>query len=194
MKWLSLEQSALTYWADFVIYGLAVVSLAAFVTIKSPGTLWLTAVGCAAAGFVAWTLVEYLMHRFVLHRVQPFKGWHDEHHERPVALMATPTWISAFLILVVVFAPLAVFSNLWIACASTLGVLSGYLAYTMTHHATHHWRASSHWAASRKRIHARHHHSRVLGDFGVTSQIWDRLFATSAATTAHGKSQDRQAS
>lgn len=190
MKWFSLEQSALAYRVDFVIYGIAVISLAAFATFESPSKLQLTAVGYAAAGFVAWTLVEYLMHRFVLHRVQPFKGWHEEHHHRPVALMATPTWISAFLILVLVFAPLAVATNLWVACAFTFGFLSGYLVYTVTHHATHHWRATSYWAVSRKRVHARHHHNQALGVFGVTSQIWDRLLDTGAATSVTGKNQD----
>jgi sterol desaturase/sphingolipid hydroxylase (fatty acid hydroxylase superfamily) len=181
MKWFNLEQSVLTYWADFVIYALAVVVLAAFATFQSPRALWLSAIGFAAVGFVAWSLVEYLMHRFVLHVLQPFKRWHGEHHRRPGALMATPTWISAGLISVVVFAPLAIFANAWIACAFTFGFLSGYLVYTMTHHATHHWRPGSRWAQGRKRTHARHHHNQALGDFGVTTRLWDYVFGTTTA-------------
>jgi hypothetical protein len=55
-------------------------------------------VALALLGLVAWTLLEYALHRFVLHGLQPFRTWHAEHHRRPRALIGTPTILSATLI------------------------------------------------------------------------------------------------
>jgi len=180
MKWVKLEQSNVSYWADYVVFSLAVVALAVFAGWQSPPAMWLAVVSIAGLGWIFWSLVEYLMHRFVLHAVQPFKRWHTEHHQRPVALIATPTWISAVLIAAIVLVPLALITSPWAASAFTSGLLCGYLFYAATHHATHHWRASNRWSKYRKRIHARHHHSAEPRDFGVTSQIWDRVFGTTS--------------
>jgi cyclopropane-fatty-acyl-phospholipid synthase len=58
-------------------------------------------------------------------------------------------------------------------------VLAGYLAYTVTHHATHHWRGESAWLLRRKQWHAQHHHrSAQPGFFGVTSGFWDGIFGS----------------
>ncbi|GAB1426064.1 hypothetical protein MASR2M16_32980 [Thauera terpenica] len=42
------------------------------------GVGWAMLMGLA--GLVGWTLIEYLLHRFMLHRVEPFRAWHVEHH------------------------------------------------------------------------------------------------------------------
>tara|TARA_R110002074_G_scaffold90763_3_gene198817 strand:+ start:1632 stop:1898 length:267 start_codon:yes stop_codon:yes gene_type:complete len=76
-----------------------------------------------------------------------------------------------------VFLPALVLSgNLWRACALTLGVLVGYLFFSITHHAIHHWSADSAWLKQRKRWHAQHHVTRQSGCFGVTSAFWDHVF------------------
>jgi sterol desaturase/sphingolipid hydroxylase (fatty acid hydroxylase superfamily) len=73
----------------------------------------------------------------------------------------------------------AVLSELWRACALTLGVVAGYLAYAVTHHATHHWRADNLWLQRRKRWHALHHHDKEAPRcYGVTSAIWDHVFGS----------------
>jgi cyclopropane-fatty-acyl-phospholipid synthase len=75
-----------------------------------------------------------------------------------------------------VFLPVLIWSDLWRACALTLGVLTGYMVYTMTHHATHHWRADNSWLRQRKRWHALHHHLERPGYYGVTTSFWDNVF------------------
>jgi len=59
-----------------------------------------------------------------------------------------------------------------------LGVVAGYLVYSLTHHATHHWRSRGPLARRRKQWHAQHHHSDAPVCFGVTTRFWDRVFGT----------------
>ena len=139
--------------------------------------LRLTAV--SAAGLATWTLIEYLFHRFLLHGLSPFCEWHARHHARPSARIASPTIFSASELVLLVYMPGWLLAGAWTACALTLGVTAGYLAYTITHHANHHWRASSGWLMRRKRWHAAHHHaSDQYRCFGVTNTFWDRVFGT----------------
>jgi sterol desaturase/sphingolipid hydroxylase (fatty acid hydroxylase superfamily) len=77
-----------------------------------------------------------------------------------------------------VFMPVWAVSDLLRACSLTLGVLAGYLAYAITHHAAHHWRAGNAWLGARKRWHGLHHHARGAGCYGVTSAVWDHVFGS----------------
>ena len=181
MSLFALEHSRNAYRADFALYACAVVGLAVFLAAEAPHGHRLTMAALISAGLLCWSVLEYLLHRFVLHGLQPFKGWHEAHHNRPSALICAPTFFSAMLIITLVFVPAFWLGDLWRACALTLGVVAGYLGYAITHHATHHWRADSVWLRQRKRWHALHHHS--TGDqrcFGVTSALWDHVFGSAA--------------
>lgn len=184
MAWLALEHSRAAYAADFVLYGGAVAGLAGVLAWLAPSALWPALGLLTAVGLLSWTLFEYVLHRFVLHALQPFKGWHKEHHARPAALICAPTIFSAVLFAVLVFLPAYVLANVWVACAVTLGVVGGYLVYAITHHAVHHWRGDSAWLKNRKQWHALHH-ARViqLARFGVTSGFWDRVFRTGGVSS-----------
>jgi sterol desaturase/sphingolipid hydroxylase (fatty acid hydroxylase superfamily) len=178
MSLLTLEHGKLAYRADFALYGIAVVLLAAYLLFAEARPQVLQNLAFVMAGLASWTLIEYLLHRFVLHGVQPFRGWHDAHHRRPVALICAPTIMSASLILVLIFLPALELLDLQRACALTLGVVMGYLAYSVTHHAVHHWRSDHTWLMQRKRWHALHHHKDHPGCYGVTTPFWDNVFRT----------------
>jgi len=189
MRVFTLEHSRTAYGADIALYGSAVLALAAFLLLASPHSQWLETAAVTAAGLASWSMIEYVLHRFILHGLQPFKRWHAEHHHRPTALIFTPTILSATLIAALVFLPALMLGNVWRACALTLGVLMGYLAYTVTHHATHHWRAGNGWLRKRKQWHALHHHQvERAGYYGVTSGFWDRVFGSDkpAGTSTDG--------
>ncbi len=175
MNLFALEHSRGAYRADFVLYGAAVIALTGLLLLAQPLARWPVPV---ALGLAGWTLVEYVMHRFVLHGLAPFKGWHARHHERPTARIASPTILSAGLIFTLVFLPALRLVGGWTACALTLGVLIGYLGYAITHHATHHWNIDNAWLKRRKRAHARHHHLARPGYYGVTSTFWDHVFGS----------------
>lgn len=182
----TLEHGKVAYRADFVLYAAAVPALAVLLNSVAPQGRWAAQLLLVLAGLIAWSAIEYVLHRFVLHRVRPFRAWHEAHHDRPTALICAPTLLSSMLIVALVFGPLWLLGGLWRACALTLGVVSGYLAYAITHHATHHWRANSRWLRKRKRWHALHHHS-IGGPscYGVTSGFWDHVFGSAAPVAAH---------
>jgi sterol desaturase/sphingolipid hydroxylase (fatty acid hydroxylase superfamily) len=119
------------------------------------------------------------LHRFVLHGIKPFSTWHATHHQRPQALICTPTILSASLIAVLVGVPAWWLNEPWPALAMGFGLLNGYLVYAVTHHAIHHWRSDNEWIRQRKHCHALHHDaSRMAGFYGVTSVLWDEVLGT----------------
>lgn len=182
MGLLSMEHGKWAYRADFAVYGAAVLVLGAFLGLGFPQESGLAMAGYTLAGAATWTALEYLLHRFVLHGLPPFRAWHAEHHARPTALICAPTLLSGTLIASLVFLPAWAVGGLWRACAVTLGVLAGYLAYAMTHHTMHHGRTRAPWVRQRRRWHARHHHAAVPACYGVTSGFWDHVFGTAIAT------------
>ncbi len=179
MKILLSERSKAAYLADFILYGISILALLVFLLLAGPQNqslkmFWLVILGC-----LFWTLVEYFIHRVILHGVQPFQRWHEEHHRRPTARMRIPTMFSAFLFLTLFFLPVLFFAgDLWLACSLTLGLLSGYLMYTITHHAIHHWRSDNAWLKRRQHWHGLHHDLAEPGRYGTTSKFWDSVFGS----------------
>jgi cyclopropane-fatty-acyl-phospholipid synthase len=176
MSLFTFEHSKGTYLADFVLYGIAVIGLAAFIMVDAPHAERFRLALFALAGLISWSAIEYVLHRFILHGLPPFSGWHAKHHQRPAALICTPTLLSAALVTTLVFLPAMALTNLWDACTLTLGILTGYLAYATTHHAIHYWHFDNVWLKQRKRWHMLHHHSENHACYGVTSTFWDYAF------------------
>ena len=182
MRSYALEYSGVAYVLDFVFYGVVSVALAIFLAAACPPGQRLSIAILVPVGLAVWTLVEYLIHRFLLHGMKPFSTWHAEHHQRPTALLGSPTVMSASIIFALAFLPALVLGNLWRACALTCGIAIGYLAYGAVHHATHHWRADNAWTRRRKQWHALHHSAAMRpGHYGVTTGAWDRVFGTDKA-------------
>ena len=182
MKIFMQEHSKAAYFADFVVYGIAIVALAVFLLVAGPQNQALELFVLVIIGLLFWTVVEYFLHRFILHGVQPFQKWHEEHHRRPVARIRIPTMFSALFFLALFFLPVLLFGgDLWLACALTLGLLSGYLMYTITHHAIHHWRTDNAWLKRRQHWHGLHHDLEEPGRYGTTSRFWDRVFGSAGS-------------
>lgn len=178
MRLFSLKHSETAYRADFALYSITVLVLVVFLTLTVQYEQWLEILAFIGIGLLSWTLIEYTLHRFVMHGLQPFSRWHAEHNQRPKALICTPTIISMMLIAVLVFLPsLALTANLQQAWAFTLGVVIGYLAYSVMHHAIHYWRADITRFKQRKCWHVQHHsNTQQPTCFGVTSRFWDHVF------------------
>ena len=176
------------YWLDFLVYALLSGLLLLLLLVKTPMAQALATTSWVLVGAVAWTAIEYVLHRFVLHGLPPFKAWHAEHHKEPRALMGAPTWLSLSLFGLGAALPAWAFLPLDGALALLLGLLLGYLAYIGTHHGVHHLGGlDAEWLRRRLRWHARHHgrggSRRQLGHFGVTTALWDRLFKTGGRAT-----------
>jgi sterol desaturase/sphingolipid hydroxylase (fatty acid hydroxylase superfamily) len=178
MPAFAIEHSPARHRADFIVYGLAVAGLAAWLALRTPEGMAWSLGGLALAGVVLWSALEYALHRFVLHGLEPFARWHLEHHRRPAALIGTPTLVSAPLFGLLVALPAVLVLGPWWGGALTLGVLAGYLAYATVHQALHHDRMVHPWWQARRYAHARHHHLLQPCCFGVTSGFWDRVLRT----------------
>jgi len=176
----STEHSSTAYHADTYFYGGTVFALSAWLVLGAPADMAAQLLVWMAAGLLLWSALEYSLHRFVLHGLAPFNRWHLEHHRRPAALIRTATWLSATLMVFLVWLPGVWLLGQWPGSALTLGVLIGYLAYGVTHHAMHHGSTDNRWLQERKYWHARHHHTRQPCCYGVTTGFWDRLLRTTS--------------
>lgn len=172
--------SRTAYYADFVVYAAVIGALLVIATLEpdwQARLLWLEAF---AGGIVGWSLLEYLLHRFALHRVPILAGMHAVHHASPRAFVGTPTWLSIATLWSAIFVPLRAFYSFNLASGVIAGVMMGFLWYGILHHAIHHRRPrflAARLKASIRR-HLRHHHSQLPLNFGVTTPAWDYVFGT----------------
>jgi sterol desaturase/sphingolipid hydroxylase (fatty acid hydroxylase superfamily) len=167
------------YYVDFMVYAtlMAVLVVSTLPKSRSDQLTWLIA-GIAGAG--SWTLIEYFLHRFVLHGVPLVAGFHQAHHEVPRAYLSTPTWISLSVLVTVFFVPIWRLLSLNVAFGAIIGLITGWLWYGIVHHVIHHRRprklaAALRWASHRHRL---HHSPLQSGNYGVTTAFWDHLFGT----------------
>lgn len=175
-----MRLSKTAYYGDFVVYATIVLVLATSVWLRGRWPLRLQWLGAFAIGMGVWTLLEYLLHRWVLHQVPIIAPLHDAHHRSPRALLGTPTWLSLAVIWSVFFLPAWWGGSFTLASGLTAGIMMGFLWYGVLHHATHHGRPKL--LATRLsgcvRRHARHHYSKRPVNFGVTTALWDYVFGT----------------
>jgi sterol desaturase/sphingolipid hydroxylase (fatty acid hydroxylase superfamily) len=143
-------------------------------------------IGVFLLGLVAWSLAEYLLHRFVFH-FQPDTRWgrrlhfiiHGVHHDYPhdpMRLVMPPSVSVPLAILVFLLFRLLV-GPVW-SLPFFAGFLVGYLIYDMTHFHIHHHRSDNKLSLALRRYHYRHHFQQSDRGFGVTSSLWDRVFRT----------------
>jgi sterol desaturase/sphingolipid hydroxylase (fatty acid hydroxylase superfamily) len=115
-------------------------------------------------GLVAFTLAEYITHRFVLHALAPVQ--HGIHHARPREAVDKIFW-QIWLAFAVVYL---------LAGGDVLaGALVAYAWYLFVHYCAHHNAAAL--PASLLKHHL-HHHRFANRNFGVTTKFWDRVFGT----------------
>ena len=188
-----MKLSRFLYFGDFIACPLAVIGL--FIVVLLRGNL--TAIGLWLLAFVvgglAWTLVEYIVHRWIYHSIAFFDKMHDAHHQEPNSLIGAPSFVSIAFIFAVFYMPLY-FANSVIAGGFTSGILLGYVAYQLVHHASHHWTLKPGSLLYRARLrHMGHHYRDVEGNYGVVTSFWDRVFATTIETQRHRTPKDKNA-
>ncbi|WVQ62658.1 uncharacterized protein L199_000805 [Kwoniella botswanensis] len=150
---------------------------------------WFT---CFAVGVVIWTILEYLLHRFLFHLdyYLPDAPWaitlhfllHGVHHYLPMDRLRLVMPPLLFFVLQTPFTRLA---HLLFPKAIANGIISGsfamYVMYDMGHYALHHTKLPA-YLAEMKRYHLAHHYKNFELGFGVTSKVWDYVFGTMLVT------------
>jgi dihydroceramide fatty acyl 2-hydroxylase len=142
-------------------------------------------------GLVLWTFTEYTLHRFVFH-YQPRSPrqerivflFHGIHHAQPQCKtrLVMPPAVSIPLSLIYYGLLSVILGKLlgipqWIWPIFS-GLIIGYLAYDLTHYATHHFPMRYGVLKFLKRYHMQHHYKTPDQRFGVSSPLWDVVFGT----------------
>ena len=136
------------------------------------------------AGMFTWTLMEYILHRYVFHIDEYFPSFkrfhyivHGIHHEYPkdderLFMPPVPGAIIAFLMFLFwyLFFGINVF-------ALMAGISNGYLLYSYLHY-TIHTKPYGHLLHKLWSHHAKHHYKYPDKAFGVSSPFWDIIFGT----------------
>jgi cyclopropane-fatty-acyl-phospholipid synthase len=150
------------------------------------------AVAFFALGVMAWTLLEYFVHRYVLHGRFPdgpgpvqhflhvrFDPLHWEHHERPWDGEHINGRIEDTLPFSAVFVALAALLPVWSAPALVAGLLQSYIVEEWVHHSVHFYHFDNPYFRYIKAHHL-YHHSPKGGDvgYGLTNGFWDIIFST----------------
>ncbi len=152
-------------------------------------------VSLAVSALVTWTLVEYVLHRFVFH----YEGesvWsqkihfliHGLHHSDPndPTRLVMPPFGSLAIAAMIYPIFRAILGPLW-AEPFFAFFLVGYLIYDYTHFAVHHFRPMTRLGKMLKTHHMQHHFVEPNSRWGVSSPVWDFVFGT-----LEGEVKDKQ--
>lgn len=146
--------------------------------------VWVT-VGLAVAAFLGWTLVEYILHRYVFHFVNENPTVqrvhymiHGVHHDYPndkERLIMPP--VPSLIIAALFFGVFYLFFG-WAVFALLPGFILGYLSYALMHYSIHAFKPPFPWLKNVWRHHHLHHHKYPDKAYGVSSPFWDHIFGT----------------
>jgi len=136
------------------------------------------------AGFFSWTLAEYLMHRFLYHKLgdASFSSgiqylFHGIHHEYPndkdrIVLPVIPSLLFASVFFGLFYLLMGNYAFVY-----STGFLIGYVCYMNIHYLVHKKpipKKYNFWWT----FHNIHHFQQHDRAFGVTSPLWDIVFGT----------------
>lgn len=145
-------------------------------------------VAALMAGMFGWTLLEYLLHRFVFHeRVLGARASRDhlKHHAKvdwfvPARLKAAAAFVVIGLIAALGFA----FSAVAGFGAFASGLILGWLGYEWLHRRIHVAAPLGPFGRWARRHHLAHHFGLANKNHGVSSPVWDIVFGTYVPVTS----------
>jgi sterol desaturase/sphingolipid hydroxylase (fatty acid hydroxylase superfamily) len=167
-----------------ILYG-PIIALMLYLAFVQKGLSFLAVFGFFVIGVLTWTLLEYVIHRYVFHyepktRLGKLLHFimHGVHHDYPndATRLVMPPIISvplAVIFYVVFFLTLGRF-----APAALAGFGFGYVCYDTIHYATHHFAMKRGVWKWLKQYHLRHHYHDDQAGYGVSSPLWDYVFKT----------------
>jgi 4-hydroxysphinganine ceramide fatty acyl 2-hydroxylase len=165
-----------------VLYG-PVIALMLYLAFVHNKLSVIAVIGFFIIGVLCWTLLEYIIHRYVFHyepktRLGKLLHFimHGVHHDYPndATRLVMPPIISVPL--AIVFYTLFMLTLGRFAPAALAGFGFGYVCYDTIHYATHHFsmkRGVWRWL---KQYHLRHHYQDDHAGYGVSSPLWDYVF------------------
>lgn len=133
-------------------------------------------------GGFTWTLLEYVLHRFVFHDrvlgVGPARE-HLDHHAKVDWFAPLSSKLRMAAVILPALALVAVPVAGWGAgSAYVIGIVGGWLGYELLHRAIHVWPPRTAYGRWAWRHHLHHHFGDPRRNHGVTSPLWDLVFRT----------------
>jgi sterol desaturase/sphingolipid hydroxylase (fatty acid hydroxylase superfamily) len=140
-------------------------------------------IAAVACGVVSWTLLEYLIHRWMGHdrrfRRSPFGVEHLRHHvEGNYFAPMSKKLIAAVLFIAVLIGPALALAGLAHGAAYIAGLVGFYGVYEWLHRREHTHAGIGPYGRWARRHHFHHHFADGRVNHGVTSPIWDLVFGT----------------
>ena len=141
-----------------------------------------------ALGWAAWTLAEYLLHRFAMHHLRGrgiMSREHLEHHVHSswsFSVTHLMSWAGMLFVGTVLWFPLGWWlSSVAGGVALAVGWAVGYFFYEYQHMAAHLHAPRHRYGAWLRRHHFHHHFGHPMANHGVTVPVWDHVFRTHEA-------------
>lgn len=137
------------------------------------------------AGFLAWGLGEYLLHRFAMHELYG-KGImsreHLRHHVKAdwnFGGLMLLSWLGIVLVGSVLLLPLGWLTvSLPFGISLAVGWAVGYFFYEYHHAASHLKAPKGRYTTLVRHHHFHHHFGHPMSNHGVTTPFWDIVFRT----------------
>jgi sterol desaturase/sphingolipid hydroxylase (fatty acid hydroxylase superfamily) len=136
-------------------------------------------------GAIGWTLMEYVLHRFVFHGASPKRLGAKEHrrHHAQVDYFA-PWWqkaIAALVTTAILLPLLSLVAGVRNGGAATVGFIAMYLLYEVLHRRAHTHAPGGRYGRWLRKNHFAHHFADPRLAQGVTTPFWDMVFGTRLA-------------
>ena len=144
-----------------------------------------SALGLFLVGLLAFSFVEYLVHRYVYHIPATTPGrakfqytMHGVHHEYPKdkTRLAMPPIITVFVASLLFFIFRFSFGSYAFGLLS--GFTFGYAMYLFVHYAIHAYSPPKNFLKVWWTHHSQHHYRQDEVAFGVSSTLWDHIIGT----------------
>jgi len=153
--------------------------------IAEKGFVWYLVIPVFVAGWLAFSLVEYLVHRYVFHmsaetpaRANIQYKFHGVHHDFPKdkERLAMPPVVSVTITAILFLLFRLIMGNA--VYAFLPGFLIGYAGYLGVHFIVHAWQPPKNFFKYLWINHGIHHYKDHERAFGVSSPLWDYIFRT----------------
>ncbi|SHM52916.1 Fatty acid hydroxylase superfamily protein [Cyclobacterium lianum] len=180
-----LEKLSRTHISVPIVMFITVGTLSLYFGASTTDIPWGKALLTVFAGFLVFTFVEYLLHRYVYHMVPDtrFKdklqyAMHGVHHDYPrdKDRLALPPFITGMYAVILYF--LFDFMMGETALYFLPGFLMGYALYLGIHYLVHAYQPPKNFLKTLWVNHAIHHYKDPDVAFGVSTPLWDYVFGT----------------
>lgn len=136
-------------------------------------------------GLAAWTLLEYVIHRWLGHLPKGrifTSSEHLRHHADVLYFTPIPLKIlGAIPVLATAFALASWLSGAMAGAGFTVAIACGWTLYEWLHESIHVRGPRNRYARWAARHHLSHHFGKARSNYGVTTPVWDWIFGSHAA-------------